>query len=57
MVNTVNVTPDGTVNIHDVYLSVPDDLDGSAADLRGFLLSAGPHVPWQLQAQAPSAGQ
>jgi hypothetical protein len=53
----MDVTPDGTVGIREVYLSVPDDLDGSAADLRGFLLSAGPHMPWQLGPQAPSAGQ
>jgi hypothetical protein len=45
------------VEVNEVALSIPDDLDGSSAALRGWLMSAGPDVPWRVLPPAPSEGQ
>jgi hypothetical protein len=47
----------GRMEVRDVTLAVAGDNDGSEAALRGWLMSAGPDVPWTLRPPAASAGQ
>jgi hypothetical protein len=51
------VTVNDAVTVNTVTLLLTDDNDGSGADLRGWLKSAGPDAPWQLTPQPPSEGQ
>ena len=48
---------EAAAEIRAILLSVPGDLDGSGAELRGWLMSAGPEAPWRVLPQAPSEGQ
>jgi len=45
------------VELREVTLAVPDDIDGGGAALRGWLRSAGPDVPWRVLPPEPSDGQ
>lgn len=48
---------EAAAEIREILLSVPGDVDGSGADLRGWLLSAGREAPWRVLPQAPADGQ
>lgn len=45
------------MELRELTLAVPDDMDGSGAALRGWLRSAGPEAPWQVLPPQPSDGQ
>jgi hypothetical protein len=53
----VEVPQQQAVAVNTITVSLPDDTDGSGADLRGWLTSAGPDAPWRLLPQPPSEGQ
>jgi hypothetical protein len=53
----VEVPQQQAVAVSTITLSLQDDTDGSAADLRGWLRSAGTDAPWILLPQPPSEGQ
>lgn len=44
------------MEVNEVSLRVQDDFDGSSLALRGWLMSAGPDVGWEVLAPAPSEG-
>ena len=48
---------EGLVELREVTLAVPDDIDGSGAALRGWLRSAGPEAPWRTLPPQTSDGQ
>jgi hypothetical protein len=45
------------MEVREVTLAVPDDIDGSGNALRGWLRSAGPEAKWRLLPPQPSDGQ
>lgn len=53
----MGVPQDSEVQVGEVSLSIPDDIDGSGAALRGWLMSAGPEAPWRLLPAGSSDGQ
>lgn len=44
------------IELGELRLLIPDDLDGSTADLRGWLMSGPPTAPWHVHPEAPSRG-